>query len=120
MHNIDTGLARVKPSMDDAARSLGYKPLQILRTIHVPLMKTSVLSALLLVFVDVLKELPATLILRPFNFNTLAVRAFELASDERLMDAALPALAIVSVGILPVVLLTMLMDKPSQHSTQVK
>jgi len=119
MHNIDTGLARVKPSMDDAARSLGYKPLQILRTIHVPLMKTSVLSALLLVFVDVLKELPATLILRPFNFNTLAVRAFELASDERLMDAALPALAIVSVGILPVILLTLLMDKPSSHSSQI-
>ncbi len=120
MHNIDTGLARIKPSMDDAARSLGHKPLQILRTIHVPLMKTSVLSALLLVFVDVLKELPATLILRPFNFNTLAVRAFELASDERLMDAALPALAIVSVGILPIILLTMLMDKPSRHSSQVK
>jgi iron(III) transport system permease protein len=118
MHNIDTGLARVKPSMDDAARSLGHKPLQILRTIHVPLMKTSVLSALLLVFVDVLKELPATLILRPFNFNTLAVKAFELASDERLMDAALPALAIVSVGILPVILLTMLMDKPSENSKQ--
>jgi iron(III) transport system permease protein len=119
MHNIDTGLSRVKPSMDDAARSLGYKPLQVLRVIHVPLMKTSVLSALLLVFVDVLKELPATLILRPFNFNTLAVRAFELASDERLMDAALPALAIVSVGILPVILLTLLMDKPSQQSSQV-
>ncbi|MGK0268663.1 MAG: iron(III) transport system permease protein [Paraglaciecola sp.] len=119
MHNIDTGLARVKPSMDDAARSLGHKPLQILRTIHVPLMKTSVLSALLLVFVDVLKELPATLILRPFNFNTLAVKAFELASDERLMDAALPALAIVSVGILPVILLTMLIDKPGKHSSQV-
>lgn len=119
MHNIDTGLARVKPSMDDAARSLGHKPLQILRTIHVPLMKTSVLSALLLVFVDVLKELPATLILRPFNFNTLAVRTFELASDERLMDAAIPAIAIVSVGILPVILLTMLMDKPSRTSPQI-
>ncbi len=118
MHNIDTGLARIKPSMDDAARSLGHKPFQVLRTIHVPLMKTSVLSALLLVFVDVLKELPATLILRPFNFNTLAVRAFELASDERLMDAALPSLAIVSVGLLPVILLTMLMDKPSQYSSQ--
>lgn len=115
MHNIDTGLARVKPSLDEAARSLGYKPLQILKAVHVPLMKTSVLSALLLVFVDVLKELPATLILRPFNFNTLAVRTFELASDERLMDAALPALAIVSVGILPVILLTKLMDKSSQQ-----
>lgn len=120
MHNVDTGLARVKPSMDDAARSLGYQPLQILRKIHLPLMKTSVLSALLLVFVDVLKELPATLILRPFNFNTLAVKTFELASDERLMDAALPALAIVCVGILPVILLTLLIDKPTQITSQIK
>lgn len=110
LHNIQTGLARIKPSMDDAARSLGKTPIQVLKKVHIPLMKTSVLSALLLVFVDVLKELPATLILRPFNFNTLAVRTFELASDERLMDAALPALAIVCVGIVPVVLLTKLMD----------
>lgn len=111
LHNIQTGLARIKPSMDDAARSLGNTPMQVLGKVHVPLMKTSVLSALLLVFVDVLKELPATLILRPFNFNTLAVKTFELASDERLMDAAFPALAIVFVGIVPVVLLTKLMDK---------
>jgi iron(III) transport system permease protein len=120
MHNIDTGLARIKPSMDDAARSLGIMPLKVLRSIHIPLLKTSVLSALLLVFVDVLKELPATLILRPFNFNTLAVKTFELASDERLMDAALPALAIVCVGILPVILLTRLMDNPSEPKVQVK
>lgn len=120
MHNIDTGLARIKPSMDDAARSLGIMPLKVLRSIHIPLLKTSVLSALLLVFVDVLKELPATLILRPFNFNTLAVKTFELASDERLMDAALPALAIVCVGILPVILLTRLMDNPSEPKEQVK
>ena len=118
MHNIETGLARVKPSMDDAARSLGYRPLQVLKRIHIPLMQTSVLSALLLVFVDVLKELPATLILRPFNFNTLAVRAFELASDERLMDAALPALAIVSVGLLPVILLTKFMDNSNPSNLQ--
>ncbi|MGS2720598.1 ABC transporter permease [Paraglaciecola aestuariivivens] len=115
LHNIDTGLARIKPSMDDAARSLGLRPRQILSKIHIPLMKTSVLSAILLVFVDVLKELPATLILRPFNFNTLAVRTFELASDERLMDAALPALAIVGVGLIPVVLLTKLIDNQAQH-----
>lgn len=112
LHNIETGLARIKPSMDDAARSLGYKPILILKTIHIPLLKTSVLSALLLVFVDVLKELPATLILRPFNFNTLSIKAFELASDERLADAALPALAIVLVGVLPVILLTKIIDKP--------
>jgi len=66
----------------------------------------TLLSAGLLVFVDVLKELPATLVLRPFNFNTLAVRAFELASDERLMDSASAAIAIVAVGILPVIILS--------------
>jgi iron(III) transport system permease protein len=70
-----------------------------------PILRSSLLTALLLVFVDVLKELPATLILRPFNFNTLAVRAFELASDERLAAAATPALAIVLIGLLPVILL---------------
>ncbi|MEP0356380.1 iron ABC transporter permease [Paraglaciecola sp.] len=111
LHNVETGLARIKPSMDDAARSLGYKPIHILKAVHIPLLKTSVLSALLLVFVDVLKELPATLILRPFNFNTLSIKTFELASDERLSDAALPALSIVLVGILPVVLLTKIMDR---------
>ena len=72
---------------------------------HLPILRGSLLTALLLVFVDVLKELPATLILRPFNFNTLAVRTYELASDERLTDAALPALAIVIIGLIPVILL---------------
>jgi iron(III) transport system permease protein len=71
-----------------------------------PMLTGSLLTALLLVFVDVLKELPATLILRPFNFNTLAVRAYELASDERLADAAPAALTIVAVGIIPVILLS--------------
>jgi iron(III) transport system permease protein len=71
-----------------------------------PLMKGTLLTAVLLVFVDVLKELPATLILRPFNFNTLAVRTYELASDERLAEAGLPALMIVATGIIPVILLS--------------
>ena len=70
------------------------------------MLRGSLITALLLVFVDVLKELPTTLILRPFNFNTLAVRTYELASDERLADAALPALAIVLIGLLPVILMT--------------
>ncbi|WP_166839169.1 ABC transporter permease [Rheinheimera pleomorphica] len=105
LHSVETGLERIKPSMDNAARSLGFTPLQVLKKVHVPLLRSSVLTALLLVFVDVLKELPATLILRPFNFNTLAVRTYELASDERLADAALPALAIVLVSLLPVILL---------------
>ena len=69
-------------------------------------MRSTVLTALLIVFVDVMKELPATLILRPFDFNTLAVRAYELASDERLADAAVPSLMIVLVGVLPVILLS--------------
>jgi iron(III) transport system permease protein len=92
--------------MDEAARSMGFGPLKIMGRVHIPLLKGSLLTALLLVFVDVLKELPATLILRPFNFNTLAVRAYELASDEQLADASYAALTIVVIGILPVILLS--------------
>ncbi|WP_136680078.1 iron ABC transporter permease [Neptunomonas sp. XY-337] len=103
---VQSGLDKIKPSIDFAGRSLGCTPTQVLKRIHVPLMRSSVLTALLIVFVDVLKELPATLILRPFNFNTLAVRAFELASDERLVDAAPASLMIVLVGLAPVILLS--------------
>ena len=103
---VEAGLGKIRLSMDDAARSLGRRPLAVLREVHLPLMRSTVLTALLLVFVDVLKELPATLILRPFNFNTLAVRAYELAADERLADAGAPALMIVAAGIIPVVLLS--------------
>ncbi|MCV2885566.1 iron ABC transporter permease [Aestuariibacter sp. AA17] len=115
IHNIESGLGRITPSMDNAARSLGASPIRVLKQIHIPMLRASVLSAALLVFVDVLKELPATLILRPFNFNTLAVRSFELASDERLVDAAMPALAIVLVGLVPVILLTRAIDRASQR-----
>jgi iron(III) transport system permease protein len=103
---VEAGLGKIKSSMDDAARSLAYTPTEILMRVHLPLMKGSVLTALLIVFVDVMKELPATLILRPFNFNTLAVRAYELASDERLADSSTAALTIVVVGLLPVILLS--------------
>lgn len=103
---IDAGLGKIKPTMDDAGRSLGLSPFGVLRKIHMPIMRSTVLTALLLVFVDVLKELPATLIMRPFNFNTLAVRAYEMAADERLPDAGAPALMIVLVGIIPVILLS--------------
>jgi iron(III) transport system permease protein len=106
IQSVESGLVKIKLSMDEAARSLGRKPVDILFNVHFPLMKGSVLTALLIVFVDVLKELPATLILRPFNFNTLAVRAFELASDERLADSSTAALMIVVVGLLPVILLS--------------
>ncbi|MBU1308568.1 MAG: iron ABC transporter permease [Gammaproteobacteria bacterium] len=117
LHSVEAGLQRIKPSMDNAARSLGYSPAQVLRKVHVPLLRSSVLTALLLVFVDVLKELPATLLLRPFNFNTLAVRTYELASDERLADAALPALAIVLVSLLPVILLARSVESPEKGPT---
>ena len=103
---VRNGLDKIKPSLDQVTRSLGRRPIQVLTEIHVPLMRSTVLTALLIVFVDVMKELPATLILRPFDFNTLAVRAYELASDERLADAAAPSIMIVLVGVLPVILLS--------------
>jgi iron(III) transport system permease protein len=110
LNNTEAGIQRIKPSMDEASIVLGDTSMQRLARIHIPLLKASLLSAALLVFVDILKELPATLVLRPFNFNTLAVKAFELASDERLIDAALPSITIVLVGILPVILLTKTLD----------
>jgi iron(III) transport system permease protein len=105
LQSVESGLTRIKPSLDESGRALGHSPARLLRRVHLPILRASLLSALLLVFVDVLKELPTTLILRPFNFNTLAVRTYELASDERLADAAMPALAIVLIGLLPVILL---------------
>jgi len=106
VQSVESGLVKVKYSMDEAARSLSYTPVEILMRVHLPLMKGTVLTAFLIVFVDVMKELPATLILRPFNFNTLAVRAFELAADERLADSSTAALMIVVVGLVPVILLS--------------
>lgn len=104
---VEAGLGKITESMDDAARSLGRRTIGTLWRVHVPLLRGSILTAALLVFVDVVKELPATLIVRPFNFDTLAVRVYRLASDERLAEAAGPALLIVLVGILPVVVLSM-------------
>ena len=103
--SVQSGLEKIKPSLDHAGRSMGHSPWAIISKIHVPLMRSSILTAVLIVFVDVLKELPATLILRPFNFNTMAVRAYELASDERLVDAAPASIMIVLVGLVPVLML---------------
>lgn len=105
VQTLESGYAKIRQHLDESAILLGSKPRHILTRIHMPLLRTSLLTASLLVFVDVLKELPATLILRPFNFNTLAVRAYELASDERLADAALPSITIVLVGLIPVIFL---------------
>ena len=104
--SVESGLAKIRPNLDDAARSLGYSPTRTLVKVHTPLMTSSLLTAIMLVFVDVMKELPATLVMRPFNFDTLAVRVYQYASDERLIEAAAPALTILLVGLLPVIVLS--------------
>jgi iron(III) transport system permease protein len=106
LNTVEAGLSKIKPSMDDAARALGRGPFGTLLGVHAPLLWTSLLTAGLVVFVDVMKELPATLVMRPFNFDTLAVQAHNLAADERLTEAATPALTIVLVGIPPLILLS--------------
>ncbi len=103
---VESSLGKIKPNLDDAARSLGHSPTSTLLRVHAPMMGGGLLTAAMLVFVDVMKELPATLIIRPFNFDTLAIRVYNLASDERLAEAAAPALAIVLVGIIPVIFLS--------------
>jgi iron(III) transport system permease protein len=112
LQTVEAGLARITPSMDCAARSLGLGPGGTLARVHAPLLWRSALIAGLLVFVDVMKELPATFVMRPFNFDTLAVQAFNLASDERLTEASTAALTIVAVGLLPLVVLTRMMLRP--------
>ena len=104
LNAYEGGLATVHPNTDAVARTLGLGPAGMLARVHLPLLRPSVLTALLIVFVDVTKELPATLIMRPFNFDTLAVQAHRLAADERLSGAAVPSLVIVAVGLLPVIL----------------
>lgn len=99
------GMEKIHPRLDDAARVLGASPMRALGQVHVPLLRGAAASAVLLVFIDAMKELPATLILRPFNFETLATRVYRLASDERLPEASTAALAIVLVGIVPAIAL---------------
>ncbi len=105
-NSCEAGLARVAPQLDAAARSLGASPGALLLRVHVPLLLPAILTGALLVFIDVVKELPATLVLRPFNFETLATRTYRLASDERVAEASTAALAIVAVGLLPSLLLS--------------
>ena len=104
--SVESSLNKIAPSLDDASRSLGYGSTSTLWKIHTPLMSGGLLTSAMLVFVDVMKELPATLVIRPFNFDTLGIRVYQYASDERLAEAAAPALAIVVVGIIPVILLS--------------
>lgn len=111
LQTVQSGYARIPMSLDDSSRMLGISGMKLLTSVHSPLLKRSIFAATLLVFVDVMKELPATLVLRPFNTDTLAVMAYQLARDERLGEAALPSLALVLVGLLPVILLSRAMHQ---------
>ncbi|MFO1127497.1 MAG: iron ABC transporter permease [Rhodospirillales bacterium] len=102
---LEAALAKIKPSYEDAARLLRGSQASVLRHVHLPMMRPSLIAAALIVFVEVMKELPATMILRPFNFDTLATEAFQLATTERLDAAAVPSLLIVAAGLVPVVIL---------------
>lgn len=104
LQSVDAGLAKITPAMEEASRSLGQGPGATLWRVHLPLLRPSLITAALLVFVDVMKELPATFVMRPFNFDTLAVQAFNLAADERLAEASTASLAIVAVGLVPLVI----------------
>lgn len=106
LQSVQSGYARIPTSLDDSARMLGAGSVRLMARVHWPLLKRSTAAAALLVFVDVMKELPATMVLRPFNSDTLAVVAYQLARDERLGEAALPSLALVLVGLVPVLLLS--------------
>jgi len=118
LNAAESGLSRITPSMDEAARTLGASPSSTLARVHAPILRGSVLTGAILVFVDVLKELPATLIIRPFNFDTLAIRVYHLASDERLAQASTGALTIVAAGLLPVIFLSLMIarSRPGGHA----
>ena len=113
LQTVEAGLAKITPALDASARTLGATSWELLVRVHQPLLRRSLLTAALLVFVDVMKELPATLVLRPFNFDTLAVITDQLASDERLGEAAVPALTIVLAGLLPVIVLARAISRGS-------
>ncbi len=104
--SVESALQKITPSMDMASRSLGHSPGKTLVKVHLPMLRGTLLTAALVVFVDCMKELPATLILRPFNFETLATYVYQFASDERLYHSALPALIIVLAGIIPIILMS--------------
>ncbi|WP_375170813.1 ABC transporter permease [Marinobacter sp.] len=109
--SVESALQKVTPSMDMASRSLGHSPGKTLVRVHLPMLRGTLLTAALVVFVDCMKELPATLILRPFNFETLATYVYQFASDERLYQSALPALIIVLAGIVPIILMSRSISK---------
>lgn len=103
--SVDSALEQIRPNIPDAARSLGARPARLIWRVYVPMLRPGLLAGALLVCVDVMKEMPATLLMRPFGWDTLAVRIFELTSEGEWERAALPAVTLVLVGLLPVVLL---------------
>ena len=109
--SVESGLEKITPNMDMASRTLGSGPFSTLCRIHIPLLRPALIAGSILVFVDTMKELPATLILRPFNFETLATFVYQYASDELLAECAPAALTIVLAGMLPVILLNAAIDK---------
>jgi iron(III) transport system permease protein len=108
----DAALARIPPSFDEAARSLGVGMRGVLRRVHLPLMRGGILSALMLIWVETIKELPATLLLRPFGLKTLAIEVWERTSESLWAEAALPALAIVGVGLVPLLISARMERRP--------
>lgn len=104
--SVDSALLRIRPSVEDAARGMGVSGVRLLTKVHIPILRPAIVTALLLVFVDVMKELPITLMTRPFGWDTLAVRVFQLTTEGQWQLAALPALAIVIAGLIPVTILS--------------
>lgn len=119
-NTVEASLGKITPNMDEAAEGMGYGFGKILRKIHIPMMSGSLFAAIMLVVVDVIKELPATLIVRPFNFDTLAVQVYRLASDERLAESSGAALAIILVGLVPVIILSRSISKTRKMSSEEK
>lgn len=120
--SVEASLGKITPSMDGAAASLGHGPFSTLKRVHVPLIRGSMMTAAIMVFVECMKELPMTVILRPFNFHTLATYVHQFASDEQLGEASLAALAIVGFGILPVIVLSFAItrSRPGQENEDQK
>jgi iron(III) transport system permease protein len=117
IQTIEAGFSRISISIDESAALLGQKKYQILKRIHIPLLNRSITISAIFVFLDILKELPATMLLRPFNFDTLAMKIHQFATDERLPELAQPSLTIVLVGLMPVFILIKLLEKNTKLLT---
>ncbi len=120
LHTVQSSMAKITPNMEDAARTLGHGSTSTVVRVHLPIMSGGMMTAGLIVFVDVMKELPASLIMRPFNFDTLAIQAYNLAKDERLTQAATPSLVILACGLIPVLLLSrsIMRSRPGARASQ--